>query len=79
MNWYQWEKELITKLSKEDEGFNRLYTRHQELEKRLKDLAEKGYLTAHEELEVKSLKKEKLRIRDKIEEFLKIRKVVIPA
>jgi uncharacterized protein YdcH (DUF465 family) len=64
-------EELRAKLAQEDPEFRRLYEAHQAKERRLEELARKGFLTAEEEQEEKLLKKEKLRLKDQMEALLR--------
>ncbi len=79
-NWYKWELELIQKLINSDADFAELYKKHRELEEKVDELERKVYLTSQQEIELRRLKREKLRIRDQIEEILRAnKKVVLPA
>lgn len=49
--------------------YQRLFEEHQARERRLEELRSKGWLTQEEEQEVKRLKKEKLQLKDKMENF----------
>jgi len=78
-NWYNWEKELMERLAKEDEHFAELVKGHQCLEEQLSRLSSQPYLKSEEEAEMRRLKREELKLRDQIEEILRIRKnVVLP-
>jgi len=79
-NWYKWEEELIQRLEREDEQFARIMARHHFLEENLDRLSTRGRLTPEEEAEERKLKREKLLLRDQIENILRARKnVVLPA
>ena len=79
-NWYKWELELIQKLINSDADFAELYKKHRELEEKVDELERKVYLTSQQEIELRRLKREKLRTRDQIEEILRAnKKVVLPA
>lgn len=79
-NWYKWEEELIKLLEKEDTDFARVMDRHHFLEQSLDRLSAKGRLSQEEEAEERKLKREKLLLRDHIENILRTRKnVVLPA
>jgi len=79
-NWYKWEEELIEKLKKQDQRFAEMVERHRTLGKRLDELKSKSYLSAEEEAEEQRLKREKLKLRDRIEETLRNHKnTVLPA
>jgi len=76
-NWYEWERELISRLQNEDKEF---LERHQALEQEVKELEERAYLSEEQQLRLSTLKREKLRVRDRIEEILRAhKKVVLPA
>jgi len=79
-NWYEWERELISRLQNEDKEFLELFSRHQALEQEVKELEERAYLSEEQQLRLSALKREKLRVRDRIEEILRAhKKVVLPA
>jgi len=79
-NWYKWEEELIKRLEKEDHDFAKVMQRHQFLEQSLDRLSTKGRLDSEEEAEERKLKREKLLLRDHIENILRTRKnIVLPA
>ena len=79
-NWYEWERELISRLQNEDKEFSELFSRHQALEQEVKELEERAYLSEEQQLRLSTLKREKLRVRDRIEEILRAhKKVVLPA
>ncbi len=79
-NWYKWEEELIEKLSRQDQAFADMMERHHSLEKRLDELKAKSFLNAEEEALERSLKREKLAVRDQIEKILRNHKnVIVPA
>ncbi len=79
-NWYEWERELISRLQNEDKEFLELFSRHQALEQEVKELEERAYLSEEQQLRLSTLKREKLRVRDRIEEILRAhKKVVLPA
>lgn len=78
-NWYKWEEELIKVLEKEDQDFAKVMDRHHFLEQSLDRLSAKGRLNAEEEAEERKLKREKLLLRDHIENILRTRKnIVLP-
>lgn len=60
-------------LAQQDPEFQRLQEQHQDRERRLRELADKGWLTDDEEQEEKRLKKEKLRLKDQMESLLRRR------
>jgi uncharacterized protein YdcH (DUF465 family) len=79
-NWYRWEEELIKRLEKDDDDFARIMERHHFLEESLDRLSTKVRLSAEEEEEERKLKREKLQLRDQIENILRTRKnIVLPA
>ncbi|MGB7219295.1 MAG: YdcH family protein [Vicinamibacterales bacterium] len=57
-----------------DEEFHKLATQHHELEDRLKELTAKHYLSEPEQVEEVRLKKKKLQIKDRMEDFLRRRR-----
>lgn len=63
--------ELRAQLAQHDPEFGRLVEEHQAREKRLAELAVKGWLTTDEEQEVRRLKKEKLQLKDQMEARLR--------
>ncbi len=78
-NWYKWEEDLIKELEQKDQGFAQIMARHHLLEESLDRMSAKGRLTPEEEAEERKLKREKLILRDQIENILRTRKnVVIP-
>ena len=64
------EEELVERLMKEDEEFLKAKQAHVQLAKQLEDLENKPYLTPHDEMEIKILKKKKLAAKDQIEKIL---------
>ncbi len=61
--------ELKRELSTANEEFQALLRRHHEHERRLAELASKSFLSSDEEVEEKKLKKEKLVLKDRMEEI----------
>ncbi|MCC6133589.1 MAG: YdcH family protein [Acidobacteria bacterium] len=61
--------ELKRELATANDEFQNLLRRHHEHERRLAELATKTFLTSDEELEEKRLKKEKLHLKDRMEEI----------
>ena len=53
-------------LKRDNEEFAHIYAKHQELDKHLLELEARRFLTPDEEVEEKKLKKEKLRLKDKM-------------
>lgn len=62
-------RDLITKLKSNDAYFERLFAKHNELDQEIKNKEENIQLATHTEIEI--LKKEKLRIKDELYEYLK--------
>lgn len=62
-------QEVKNLLLQSDDTYRRLATRHQELDTRLHELAEKHYLSATEQFEEVTLKKRKLACKDQMEEI----------
>ena len=58
-------------LAARDEHFRELQQRHREHEQMLASFKEKAHLTEEEDFEEKRLKKEKLAIKDQMEEMLR--------
>ena len=61
-------KELLLQT---DEEFNRLAVRHHELDDRLNELSSKHYLSEPEQIEEVNLKKQKLQLKDRMEDILR--------
>jgi len=57
-------------LLKTNEEFNQLHTQHHELEDRLHELTEKHFLSEPEQVEEATLKKRKLKLKDRMELIL---------
>ena len=64
-------EEVKRKLLQSDEEFRQLATRHQDLDERLHNYAERPYLTSPEQIEEVTLKKQKLRLKDQMESILR--------
>ena len=62
------DSELVSNLLEEDEGFRRLYDKHDDLKKTVQR-ANEGELSI-DEFELDNLKKEKLLLKDKMSEVL---------
>lgn len=62
-------RELISKLKSNDAYFDRLFEKHNELDHEIKNMQENIQLATH--MEIEALKKEKLRIKDELYEYLK--------
>jgi uncharacterized protein YdcH (DUF465 family) len=68
-------KELLLQT---DEEFHQLAARHHELEDRLHELTEKHYLSEPEQVEEVRLKKQKLQLKDRMEDILRRRRAEPP-
>jgi len=66
------DSEIIEKLLDGDDDFKKIYNEHRELDEKIKELENNESSTYDDVAEVRTLKKIKLRLKDKIEE--KIRK-----
>jgi uncharacterized protein YdcH (DUF465 family) len=66
-------QQLREQLEQQDPEFRRLVEEHRVREHRLTELTHKGWLTTDEEQEERRLKKEKLRLKDQMEEILRRR------
>jgi uncharacterized protein YdcH (DUF465 family) len=66
-------QQLREQLEQQDPEYRRLVEEHRARERRLKELTHKGWLTTDEEQEERRLKKEKLRLKDQMEEILRRR------
>ena len=64
------EEELIERLMKENEAFRKAKETHSELAKQLDEMENKPFLTPHDEIEIKILKKKKLVYKDQMEKIL---------
>ncbi len=58
-------------LKGENEEFARIYRKHRELDDKITELEEKRYLTPDEEIQEKKMKKDKLRLKDKMAEMIR--------
>ena len=58
-------------LKDENEEFARVYRKHRELDEKIVELEERHYLTPEEEIQEKTMKKDKLRLKDKMAEMIK--------
>jgi hypothetical protein len=59
-------------LKQENEDFARIYQKHRQLDAEVTVLEERRYLTPEEEVREKQLKKDKLRLKDKMAEMVKM-------
>ncbi len=64
------EEELIRSLLDADPELRRHYEEHAQLKQRLQELREKSFLTEEEEIEEKTIQKQKLAGKDRIMEIL---------
>jgi uncharacterized protein YdcH (DUF465 family) len=64
-------QQLREQLEQQDPEYRRLVEEHRARELRLKELTHRGWLTTDEEQEERRLKKEKLRLKDQMEEILR--------
>jgi uncharacterized protein YdcH (DUF465 family) len=62
---------LRERLLQTDQEFNQLAARHHELEDRLLQLTAKHYLSQPEQVEETNLKKQKLQLKDRMEDILR--------
>ncbi len=63
--------ELRERLLQSDHEFRDLASRHHELDERLHELASRHFLTEPEQLEETQIKKQKLRLKDRMEDILR--------
>ncbi|MDF0604451.1 DUF465 domain-containing protein [Neisseriaceae bacterium TC5R-5] len=68
-------RDLITRLKTEDEHFNRLFNKHNELDQKIKNM--EARLVSGSAIEIENLKKEKLLLKDKL--YLILKKAQITA
>jgi len=64
------EENLVKKLLQENEAFRTMKEKHAALEDQLQHLETKLYLTPQDELEIKRIKKMKLRFKDEMQKIL---------
>lgn len=62
-------RELISRLKVDDPHFHRLFSKHNELDQRIRNMEAHIEPASHEDIE--SLKKKKLRLKDEMYELLK--------
>ena len=67
---FEQDTELVERVRRESEEFNKLYMEHLALEKQLEELAKLKYLNAQEEMEKKRLQKIKLAGKDRMATIL---------
>lgn len=58
-------------LKNENEEFARIYRKHRELDEQVVELEERRFLTPEEEVLEKKIKKDKLRLKDKMAEMIR--------
>lgn len=63
---------LKEELVQTDEEYRRLYLEHQEYERRLVELQQKSLLSQQDEIEEKEIKRHKLRLKDRMQEILRV-------
>ena len=63
--------ELKERLLQSDHHYRDLATRHHELDERLHELSTRHFLTEPEQLEEAQIKKQKLRLKDKMEDIVR--------
>ncbi len=62
--------EIIERLMNVNDEFRKLKEEHAKLEERLEELQNKRYITTEEEIEIKAIKRKKLELKDKMNEFV---------
>ncbi len=65
------DKDLVKAFAEKYDDVRALFEKHQSLEKELKELSKKIYLTTEEEIREKQIKLEKLHLKEKIYELIK--------
>ncbi len=63
--------ELKERLLQSDHEYRDLATRHHELDERLHELSTRHFLTEPEQLEEAQIKKQKLRLKDRMEDIVR--------
>ena len=63
-------KEILEKTLNSNVNFGRLYSKHSELKLKIENLNKIKFPTSHEEIEKKQHQKQKLILKDKMEEIL---------
>lgn len=63
--------ELRERLLQTDHEYRDLATRHHDLDERLQELASRHFLTEPEQLEEAQIKKQKLRLKDRMEDIVR--------
>lgn len=72
------EQEIMVKLSQENEEFRKVSNEHHRLDMQLIEVDKKVYLTPDEDLERKKLAKQKLYLKDKMAEMVRVYKKANP-
>jgi uncharacterized protein YdcH (DUF465 family) len=72
-------EELKRKLLQTDSEFRQLATKHHDLDERLHHYAERHYLSEPEQVEESTLKKQKLHLKDRMENILRRHTMQEPA
>ncbi len=69
---FEYDQPIVERLLKIDEGFKRLYDKHEELEQQI----EEAYTTGHfgDDITMGKLKKEKLLVKDKLARLIEAQK-----
>ena len=63
--------ELKERLMASDHEYRELSTRHNELDERLHELSSRHFLTEPEQVEESQIKKQKLRLKDRMEDIVR--------
>lgn len=63
--------ELKERLMASDHEYRELSTRHHELDERLHELSSRHFLTEPEQVEESQIKKQKLRLKDRMEDIVR--------
>jgi uncharacterized protein YdcH (DUF465 family) len=64
-------QEIKKILKNENEEFARIYRKHRELDEKITELEELRHLTPEEEIQEKTMKKDKLRLKDQMADMIK--------
>jgi uncharacterized protein YdcH (DUF465 family) len=64
-------QELKDRLIASDHEYRELSTRHHELDERLHELSSRHFLTEPEQVEESQIKKQKLRLKDRMEDIVR--------
>ena len=63
--------EMVEILRQRDASFSRLFDEHGKLDQKIRRIESRAYLSTEDEMEIKRLKKIKLRTKDKMTQILK--------